>query len=70
MPRLVGVDIPAEKRIIISLTYIYGVGSTSAKSICQVLSIDPDKRAHELSEDELSRVASYIDKNFIIEGEL
>ena len=70
MPRLVGVDIPADKRVVIALTYIYGVGPTSAASICEVLDIESDKRAHELSEDELSRMASYIDKNFIIEGEL
>ncbi|MGD8240960.1 MAG: 30S ribosomal protein S13 [Armatimonadota bacterium] len=70
MPRVVGVDIPADKRSVIALTYIYGIGDTSAQAICDVLDIDPDKRAHELSEDELSRVAAYIDKNFIIEGEL
>lgn len=70
MPRLVGVDIPNDKRIVISLTYIYGVGRTSAGAICNVLDIEPDKRAHELTEDELSRIAAYIDKNFIIEGEL
>ncbi|MHC4479441.1 MAG: 30S ribosomal protein S13 [Planctomycetota bacterium] len=70
MPRLVGVDIPADKRIVIALTSIYGVGRTSAESICEVLDVDREKRAHELSEDELSRIAAYIDKNFIIEGEL
>ncbi len=70
MPRLVGVDIPNDKRIIIALTYIYGVGLTSATSICEVLDIEPSKRAHDLTEDELSRIASYIDKNFIVEGEL
>jgi small subunit ribosomal protein S13 len=70
MPRVVGVDIPGEKRTVIALTYIYGIGKTSAAGICEVLAIDPDKRAHELTEDELSRVASFVDKNFIIEGEL
>jgi len=70
MPRLVGIDIPSDKRIVISLRYIYGIGKTSAESICDVLTINPDKRAHELTEDELSRIASYIDKNFIVEGEL
>ncbi|MHC4789629.1 MAG: 30S ribosomal protein S13 [Planctomycetota bacterium] len=64
MPRLVGVDIPADKRIVIALTSIYGVGRTSAESICEVLDVDREKRAHE------SRIAAYIDKNFIIEGEL
>jgi small subunit ribosomal protein S13 len=70
MPRLVGIDIPADKRTVISLTYVYGIGRTSAASICSVLNVDPNKRAHELTEDELSRIASYIDKNFIVEGEL
>jgi small subunit ribosomal protein S13 len=70
MPRLVGVDIPNDKRIVIALTYIYGVGRTSAEAICDVLDVEQDKRAHELTEDELSRIAAYIDKNFIIEGEL
>ncbi len=70
MPRVVGVDIPGEERTVISLTRIYGIGRTSAQDICEVLDVDPDKRAHELSEDELSRIASYVDKNFIVEGEL
>jgi small subunit ribosomal protein S13 len=70
MPRLVGVDIPGDKNVAISLTYIYGVGVTSARVICDVLDIDPQKRAHELTEDELSRIAAYVEKNFIVEGEL
>ncbi len=70
MPRVAGVDIPSEKRIVISLTYVYGIGRTSAEQICDVLSIEESKRAHELSEDELSRIGAYVDKNFAIEGEL
>jgi small subunit ribosomal protein S13 len=70
MPRVVGVDIPNDKRTVIALTYIFGIGRTSSEGICEILDINPDKRAHELTEDELSRIASYIDKNFIIEGEL
>jgi small subunit ribosomal protein S13 len=70
MPRVVGVDIPGDKRTLIALTYIYGVGRTSSAGICEVLGVDPNKRSHELTEDELSRIAAYIDKNFIIEGEL
>jgi len=70
MPRLVGIDIPGDKRTVISLTYVYGIGSTSAEQICAVLDVDPDKRAHELTEDELSRIAAYVDKNFVVEGEL
>ena len=70
MPRLVGVDIPGDKRTIIALTYIHGIGRTSAAAICDVLSIEPGKRANDLTEDELSRIASYVDRNFIVEGEL
>jgi len=70
MPRLVGVDIPGDKPTAIALTHIYGIGRTSAAGICEVLSIDARKRSHELTEDELSRIAAYVDKNFIIEGEL
>ncbi|NLW51050.1 MAG: 30S ribosomal protein S13 [Candidatus Brocadiaceae bacterium] len=70
MPRLVGVDIPGDKSVAVSLTYIYGVGKTSARVICDVLDIDSNKKAHELTEDELSRIAAYVEKNFIVEGEL
>ena len=70
MPRLVGVDIPGDRQTLFALTSIYGIGRTSARGICEVLNIEPRKRSHELTEDELSRIAAYIDKNFIIEGEL
>jgi len=70
MPRVVGVDVPGDKRTAIALTYIYGIGRTSAEAVCNVLDIDRDKRAHELTEDELSQVAAYVEKNFITEGEL
>ena len=70
MPRVAGVDIPPNKRSVVSLTYIFGIGRTTAQSICEVLKIDPDKRSHELTEDELSRIGAYVDKNFVVEGEL
>jgi len=70
MPRVAGVDIPGSKHTVIALTYLYGIGRTAAAHICAVLGIDPHKRAQELTEDELSRIGSYIDKNFVIEGEL
>lgn len=70
MPRVAGVDIPANKRIIVALTYLYGIGPTSSEQVCNVLGIDHDKRGHELTEDELSQIGSYVDKNFVIEGEL
>jgi len=70
MPRVAGVDIPGNKPTFIALTYIYGIGRTSAQRICQMAGIDRNVRAKDLSEDELSRIASVIDKNFTIEGEL
>ena len=70
MPRIVGVDVPGDKRVAVALTRIYGIGRTSAGQVCEVLGVDEEKRAHELSEDELSRLGSYIDKNFVTEGEL
>lgn len=70
MPRVAGVDIPADKRTDIALTYIYGIGDTSAEHICEVLGVESDKKSGDLSEDELSRIGAYVDKNFVIEGEL
>ena len=70
MPRVIGVDIPNDKRTLIALTYIYGVGKTAARQTCQDLGIDEGKHAGELSEDELSQIAGYVDKNFVVEGEL
>lgn len=70
MPRILGVDIPNNKRVAISLTYLYGVGNTSAARIVQEAGIDPDKRGKDLTEDEISRIVSMIDKSFVVEGEL
>lgn len=70
MPRIQGVDIPQDKPIYISLTYLYGVGRTSAIQICQTLGIDVQKRAKELTDDDIARVANLLDKEFVIEGQL
>lgn len=70
MPRLLGIDIPAEKRTEISLRYIYGVGPTLAKKICHTLGIDPDKRARELTDDELAKIANLLDNEYVVEGQL
>jgi len=70
MPRLAGVDIPGNKRTVIALTYIYGIGDTSARRILQQAGIDESVRAKDLSDDELSRIASIVDKSFMVEGEL
>jgi len=70
MPRIAGVDIPGNKRSVIALTYIYGIGRTSAGRILNQAGIDESVRSKDLSEDELSRLASIIDKNYMVEGEL
>lgn len=70
MPRLLGVDIPNEKKVCISLTYLYGVGPFIAREVCEKTNIDPDKRARELDEDELSRLSTLLERDFTVEGPL
>lgn len=70
MPRLIGVDIPGNKRIDISLGYIFGIGSTNSRNILEVCGVDVNRRAKDLTEDELSRIAVEIDKNYVVEGQL
>ncbi len=70
MPRIVGVDIPNDKPTVISLRYIFGVGPTLAQDICTKADIDPAVRAVKLTEDELSRIASVLDADYVIEGQL
>lgn len=70
MPRLLGVDIPNEKRIEIALTYIYGIGPVTAKKVLQELSIRPDTRAKDLKDDEVAALATHIEKNYPVEGAL
>jgi small subunit ribosomal protein S13 len=65
-----GVDVPNEKRIEIALTYIYGIGRISASQILKLANIDPNIRAKDLQEEELSRIASIIQRSYMIEGEL
>ena len=70
MPRILGVDIPREKRIEISLTYLYGIGRHTSNRILKDAGISPDKRAKELTEEEVSRITSTIQKSARIEGDL
>lgn len=70
MARIAGVDIPREKRVEVALTYIYGIGPTTAKRICQECELDPDTRVRDLTEDEVVRLRSYIDANIKVEGDL
>lgn len=70
MPRILGVDIPKEKRIEASLPYIYGVGPFRAKKILNEAKIDPDRRAKDLSEEEIAKITTIIQTNYITEGDL
>lgn len=70
MPRLLGVDIPANRPTVISLTYLYGVGNKTARELCHKAGIQPETRAQELSEDEVARLAALLDKDYVAEGQL
>jgi len=71
MPRILGVDIPKEKRIEIALTYLYGVGRVVSNKILELAQISPDKRAKDLTEEEISRITTAIQKGgFRLEGDL
>lgn len=70
MPRIVGVDIPKEKRIEVALSYIYGIGRTLSGKILGVAGISPDKRAKDLTDEEVARLTSIIQKEYRVEGDL
>ncbi len=70
MPRIAGVNIPENKKILISLTYIFGIGSSLSKKILQASKIDPEKKVKDLTSDEVSRLRDIIEKNHKIEGDL
>ena len=70
MARISGVDIPNDKRIEIALTYIYGIGLTRSQQILAETGINPDTRARELADDDVIKIREYIDKHFIVEGDL
>ncbi len=70
MPRILGVDIPSDKPAHISLQYIYGIGATSALRLCEQAKINPQRKAKDLTDDEISRLASILDKDFTVEGPL
>ena len=70
MPRILGVDIPNDKRTVISLRYIYGIGPYLAGQLCEQAAISPDKRARDLTEDELAKLASLLDNDYVVEGQL
>ena len=70
MARISGVDIPREKRLEISLTYIFGIGRTTAAQVCAGTEIDPSTRVRDLTDEEVARLRAYIDQNLKVEGDL
>jgi len=70
LARIAGVDIPNDKQVQISLTYIHGIGRTKAKEAVNAVSVNPETRVRQLTEDEISRLRDYIDRHFTVEGDL
>ncbi len=70
MARISGVDIPREKRVQISLTYIHGIGRTSALHICEATGVDPTARVRDLTDDEVTAIRAFVDQQFKVEGDL
>ena len=70
MARIAGVDLPKDKRIEIGLTYVYGIGRTSAKKILDMTGINPDTRVKDLTDEEEAKIRECIDHHFIVEGDL
>ncbi len=70
MARIPGVDIPREKRLVISLTYIFGIGRSRAEEICQSTSIDEGTRVRDLTDEEVNQIRGYVDQHLQVEGDL
>ena len=70
MARIAGVDIPREKRLEISLTYIYGIGRSTSEKVCAAAGIDPNTRVRDLTDEEVNRIRGYVDANLRVEGDL
>ncbi|MGM0440445.1 MAG: 30S ribosomal protein S13 [Chlamydiota bacterium] len=70
MPRVIGIDIPDKKRLVISLTYIYGIGPALANEVIEKLGLDPDMHAHKLSQDDIARLNATLQNDYLVEGTL
>jgi small subunit ribosomal protein S13 len=70
MPRIIGLDLPAKKRLEIALTYIYGIGLKTSQEIIQKLSLNPDMRASELSQDDIAKINALLQNEYVVEGDL
>ena len=70
MARIAGVNVPSNKRLVIALRYIYGIGNKFSNDICTTVQIDKNKRVNSLTEDEIIKIRECIDKSYIVEGDL
>ena len=70
MPRLLGVDIPNDRKTVISLTYLYGVGDQTARDLCHKAGVDQDKRARDMTDEEISRITAILERDYTVEGPL
>ncbi len=70
MARIAGVNIPTNKRVLIALTYIHGIGRSTSEQLCEALEIPADRRVNELSDADVLRIREYIDSNIAVEGDL
>ena len=70
MPRVIGVDIPDNKRLEISLTYIFGVGRNRSQEIIKKLSLDPNMKAHKLTDEDIARISATLQSEYVVEGDL
>ena len=70
MARIAGVNLPNQKRLEIGLTYIYGIGQTTAQTICKALELDPNEKVKDLTDDEVNKIRTYIDGELQVEGDL
>jgi small subunit ribosomal protein S13 len=70
MPRILGVDLPSDKPTHIALRYLHGIGPTLALKLCEQARVDPQRRAKELSDDEIGRIANILDREYTVEGPL
>ena len=70
MARIAGVDIPREKRTEVALTYVFGIGRSTATIVCQQTDIDPATRVRDLTDEEVARIRSWVDQNITVEGDL
>ncbi|MCB1072049.1 MAG: 30S ribosomal protein S13 [Chlamydiales bacterium] len=70
MPRVIGIDIPGNKRLVISLTYIYGIGKAVSEEVIGKLGLDPNMRAHNLTDEDVSKLNALLTSEYVVEGDL